>query len=311
VSPGEFFLEFRKYLELFNFLKKLFKNNQRKDIQVGKLELSIPASDLSLRKSSFSGGKLQVASCQSIGVERPHNEDTVFTLTTLLNDIQSPQSIGIFIVADGMGGHQSGEVASCLAIKAVSQMLIDQALKRVFFNNETLSEEFCKKSLKRAIDEAQANVQRHVPGGGTTLTMVLSINDMFFFAHVGDSRLYHLDLEGRINLITKDHSLVKRLVDLGEITEREAATHPQRNVLYKALGQSDPFQPDIGTINVEVGERLLICSDGLWGALDDEIIEIMMQKMPNLNQLVSDLVGAANDAGGPDNISVVLVERLS
>jgi protein phosphatase len=128
---------------------------------------------------------------------------------------------------------------------------------------------------------------------------------------VGDSRLYLVGKDGQLNLKTKDHSLVKRLIDLGEITAQEASIHPQRNILFRALGQVDPLEPDLDQFSLEVGERLMICSDGLWGVLDKTHMENILKVAKPLDKITCELVNAANAAGGPDNISVVLVERLS
>jgi PPM family protein phosphatase len=156
---------------------------------------------------------------------------------------------------------------------------------------------------------AQALVVQRVPGGGTTLTLVMAVGDELYSAHVGDSRLYLLNADGTLTLKTRDHSLVKRLVDLGEITADEAGFHPQRNVLYRALGQTDPFQPDTEVFSINTGERLIICSDGLWGVLDEQQILQIIFQAEDLDQMAEDLVHATNEAGGPDNISVIVVER--
>ncbi len=154
-------------------------------------------------------------------------------------------------------------------------------------------------------------IGQRVPGGGTTLTLALILGDRVFTAHVGDSRLYILSGKGKLTLSTKDHSLVKRLVDLGEITEAEAATHPQRNVLYRALGQTDALEPDLGQLTLAAGDLILICSDGLWGTLDKSKLKaILGDDGLSLDQKANALVDAANQAGGPDNISVVLVKRI-
>jgi protein phosphatase len=129
-------------------------------------------------------------------------------------------------------------------------------------------------------------------------------------AHVGDSRLYVIDKENKIHLKSKDHSLVKRLVELGEISESEVQQHPQRNVLYKAMGQDDPFEPDIDYFSIKSGEAFLICSDGLWGVLNEEIFLEIIKKDDDFSEIPCQLVSAANELGGPDNISVILVERL-
>lgn len=255
--------------------------------------------------------RYKTATCQSTGRERHNNEDTLFALTGVLGVLDSAVSMGLFLVADGMGGHQSGEVASRLAAQAASQYLMNALLSSDLDENEEFCDVDCQKLVKEAVEEAQNHILRHVPGGGTTLTLVLAIDNDLFSAHVGDSRIYLLGTDGKMKQMTKDHSLVKRLVDLGEISEREAQVHPQRNVLYRALGQNDPFEPDIDQFVLEKGEKILICSDGLWSVLSMDQMQEMIKKTPDLDQLACDLVTAANDYGGPDNISVVLVERLT
>jgi protein phosphatase len=229
----------------------------------------------------------------------------------LLDGVDPSAAFGIFLVADGMGGHQSGEIASNLAAQGVSQYLIDLIFKRYVYNQQSFSDKVLKDYLEEAVDEAQNLIQRNVPGGGTTLTLVMELGDRFFSAHIGDSRLYIINRHGDMSLLTKDHTLVKRLVDLGEITEQEALQHPERNVLYRALGQMDPVHADIGQFSIQKGDRLLICSDGLWGVVDEQQISDMASDSHDLDQLACDLVDAANEEGGPDNISVVLVECVA
>lgn len=254
----------------------------------------------------------RVASCQSTGKERAHNEDTLFTLHTFLGGLEAPVAFGIFLVADGMGGHQSGELASNLAAQGISQYLMRHVYQAGLFERKSFSPADLERHLRNAVEEAQALVLRRVPGGGTTLTLALVMGDDVYSAHVGDSRLYLVGADDTLNLKTRDHSLVKRLVDLGEISESEAGHHPHRNVLYRALGQSDPFEPDIDAFTMGTGERLLICSDGLWGAVDQHaILNILNDGREDLDAKAMALVQAANEAGGPDNISVILVERLA
>jgi serine/threonine protein phosphatase PrpC len=255
--------------------------------------------------------QLNVFSCQSPGKERFHNEDSLFVLNTTLSGVEGAISFGIFLVADGMGGHQNGEVASFLAAQAASKYLFDHVFERVVFQKKPIGELEPEKLVRQAVAEAQKLIYQRVPGGGTTLTLVLAIGEHLFSAHVGDSRLYLLKSDGKMTLSTRDHSLVKRLVDLGEISEREASFHPQRNVLYRALGQTDPFEPDVDAFDLDLGEKLLICSDGLWSVLEVQQIQNIIEGTSDLEGAACELVQAANDAGGPDNISVILVERVS
>ncbi|MEA3326376.1 MAG: protein phosphatase 2C domain-containing protein [Chloroflexota bacterium] len=254
--------------------------------------------------------RFRVAYCQSPGKERSHNEDAIFVFSSVLLGVESPHSFGLYLVADGMGGHQNGEVASRLAAQASSQYLVDKVFSDTIFGGKLIPEETLSKLVSEAVHRAQNLIRQQVPGGGTTLTLAMNLGNKFFTAHVGDSRLYVINSKGELILRTKDHSLVKRLVDLGEITEHEARIHPKRNVLVRALGQIDPFEPDLDQFSINIGERLMICSDGLWGVVDEpQILSIIIQ-FPTLDQAACELVHAANELGGPDNISVVLVERL-
>ena len=263
-----------------------------------------------MKANSLFRTRYRVAYCQSPGKERAHNEDTILTFSTDLLGDEPPTSFGVFLVADGMGGHQSGEIASRLAAQAACQHLADNVYNTSRCNWNNLSEKSLRSILSEAVHQAQSLIREQVPGGGTTLTMVMNLNETFYSAHVGDSRLYVLNDHSEMVLRTKDHSLVKRLVDLGEISEHEAVDHPQKNVLIRALGQIDPLEPDLDRFVLNVGERILICSDGLWGVVDElEIFEIINNAAdPHL--AAAGLVQSANDHGGPDNISVVLVERL-
>jgi protein phosphatase len=130
-------------------------------------------------------------------------------------------------------------------------------------------------------------------------------------AHLGDSRAYAISRKGRIETLTKDHSLVKRLQEMGQLTAEEAATHPQKSVLYRALGQGDAAQADIFSTNLPNPGYLLICSDGLWGVVDESEIQRIVNSAASPYLACQQLVEAANAAGGPDNISVVLARLVS
>lgn len=292
----------RKLIKLFpkNEIKQRSKRNR------GRLKfVSGPDQDLTISHTKY-----RVASCQSTGKERAHNEDTLLVLNTFLGGLDASVSFGIYLVADGMGGHQSGELASNLAAQGISDYLMAHVYQGALFERKSFSESDLEGHLRKAVEEAQTLVLRRVPGGGTTLTFVMAVGDALFSAHVGDSRMYLIEVDGSLTLKTRDHSLVKRLVDLGEISESEAGLHPHRNVLYRALGQTDPFEPDIVSFTLKTGEGVLICSDGLWGVISQQEICKIIQGDQELDAKAQDLVNAANEVGGPDNISVILVEKI-
>ncbi len=296
---------------MFDFIKYIFpgKNSSRSTSGVTEVSGALDGDPTVVKSKSTN--HFRTASCQSAGKERSHNEDTLFVFSGLLNGVDSPMSFGLYLVADGMGGHQSGEVASRLAVQATSQYLMEHLFNSFIFDMQSISDEALNRHLEAAVEEAQSLIKREVPGGGTTLTLVMGLNDQFFSAHIGDSRLYRINAQGDLTLLTKDHTLVKRLVDLGEITEEEALRHPERNVLYRALGQKDPIHADLDQFSLQKGDRLLICSDGLWGVVDEKQLYDLILKADDLDALACDLVNAANEKGGPDNISVVLLECLA
>jgi protein phosphatase len=209
-----------------------------------------------------------------------------------------------------MGGHQYGEVASGMAARATAEALIKKLYSPLLGVRPETQSESLQEIVENAVMEAQQVVVRKAPGGGTTLTTALVIGDQITFAHVGDSRAYFIYPNGEVEVITQDHSLVNRLIQLGQLTKEEAAVHPQKNILYRAIGQNDPFRPDIKTISFPRNCTLMICSDGLWGVIKEQEIPKVIYSASSLTEACHLLVEAANAAGGPDNISVLLVQFL-
>ena len=154
-------------------------------------------------------------------------------------------------------------------------------------------------------------IQREAPGSGTTLTAALVLGQQMTIAHVGDSRAYVVYNDGRLETVTRDHSLVKRLEELGHITPEEAVNYPHRNVLYRALGQGEVLEPDIFTIPFPSTGTMMMCSDGLWGVLSEQELIRAVRESTNLQRACQSLVSSANAAGGPDNISVILVQMTN
>jgi PPM family protein phosphatase len=247
---------------------------------------------------------------QSIGRQREHNEDSLFALSAASGGEDSAVPLGLFIIADGMGGYQYGEVASAAALRTLADYLLRRLLVYLANPSDGLQEPLQEMMLS-AINEAQRTVMQVASGGGTTLTAALVLDQQVTIGHVGDSRAYALHPDGKVEVLTRDHTLVKRLEELGQISTEEAATHPQRNVLYRALGQGEDLEPDVFTIPFPQQGCLALCSDGLWGALKNEKLYDLVVSAPNLQEACQNLVAAANEAGGPDNISVILVQSIS
>jgi len=254
--------------------------------------------------------QLVVGTGQSVGLQRDHNEDALYAVSAILADGANETQFGLFMVADGMGGYEYGEVASSIAARATTQYILSKVYLPHVNPEGDAPQESLQEIIENGILKAQQLVRARAPGGGTTLTAAVLIGDQVTVAHVGDSRAYFVHPGGRIELLTHDHSLVHRLVELGQITEEEALIHPNRNVLYRAIGQPEPFKPDIQTFQMPHPGYLMICSDGLWGTVDDAKMMRIVMDAKNPSEACNTLVEAANETGGPDNISVVLVEYL-
>jgi serine/threonine protein phosphatase PrpC len=258
----------------------------------------------------FDMQQLIAAGGQSVGKQRELNEDSLLAITTTMAGNSGNLPFGLYVIADGMGGHQFGEVASNAAIRSVASYILRKFHPYLFqVKTDTMDESF-QEIMIAAVGEAQRAIQREAPGSGTTLTAALVLGQQVTVAHVGDSRAYFVYPDGRIEPITRDHSLVKRLEELGHITPEEAVNYPHRNVLYRALGQGEVLDPDIFTVAFPQPGYLMICSDGLWGVVAEQDIVRSINDAPNLQRACQNLVAAANTAGGPDNISVLLVQLI-
>lgn len=246
---------------------------------------------------------------QSIGKQREHNEDCLFTFSVTTGGENNSAPLGLYIVADGMGGHQYGEVASSAAVRTMANYLLKRFQPYLINPSEGMDEPL-QELMLAAITEAQKAVTKSAPGSGTTLTAALVLGHQMTIGHVGDSRAYAIHTDGRAEVLTRDHSLVKRLEELGQLSSEEASAHPQRNVLYRALGQGEVLEPDIFTTPFPQPGYLLLCSDGLWSVLPDDNLCKQVTSAPNLHTACQNLIAAANEAGGPDNISAILVQLL-
>lgn len=300
---------------MFNFIRDLFRfRKPGREYNINTVEtapLSKEQVQVALPEMKLNPPQLIVGVGQSVGMQRDHNEDTIFAMQAILADGISDMPLGIFLVADGMGGHLNGELASGSAARTLSEYLVSHFYLPFLAGKPQSEQESIHEVMENGVKEAQQAVLLNAPGGGTTLTAALVIGDQVTLSHVGDSRAYFIYRDGRSQVMTQDHSLVHRLQELGQIDEREASVHPQRNVLYRALGQKEPFRPDIKTFSMPRPGFLLICSDGLWGSVaDDEITRIVLAaNHPSV--ACQQLIEAANSAGGPDNISAILVQYLS
>jgi protein phosphatase len=295
------------------FFRKLFGNRTTPIIETA---TTAPLTDQQIQSILFNKNvtydlqQLVSASGQSVGKQRELNEDSLLALTSTLAGNSNSLPFGLYIVADGMGGHQYGEVASNAAIRTVAGHIIRKFQPYLFGLKPTPPEESLQEIMQASVREAQKVIQNEAPSSGTTLTAALVLGQQVTIAHVGDSRAYNVLPDGRTEVITRDHSLVKRLEELGHISADEAENYPHRNVLYRALGQGDILEPDIFTVAFPQTGYLMLCSDGLWGVVADQDMYRMIMEAPTLQRACQNLVEAANTAGGPDNISVIIVQLI-
>jgi serine/threonine protein phosphatase PrpC len=238
------------------------------------------------------------------GMVRTNNQDSSFVLLSAQQGAQALPDFGLFIVADGMGGHEDGARASATAVRTISQYVLQNFYLKRLADEDDL---YIGEILTAALEKANDAVARATPEGGTTVTVAVVHGNIAYLAHVGDSRAYYITQDGIVQL-TKDHSLVQRLIDLDHLTPDEAAVHPQRNVLYRAIGQNESLEVDSFMKPLEDGSRLLLCSDGLWNMVDEERVRQVVSSAATPQNACDQLVELANEKGGSDNITVILIQ---
>jgi serine/threonine protein phosphatase PrpC len=232
-----------------------------------------------------------------IGKAREINQDYYY----ISQDTDEPK---MYILADGMGGYKGGEIASKLSTDSVRKYIQNN------FNSITKEKEEILKLIKSAVEYANMVVyekSKEIPeleGMGTTIEVCLIYNNKAYIGHVGDSRIYRIRKDV-IRKLTKDHSYVQKLVEDKKITREEAKIHPKKNMLTKALGCTPYVEPDIRARNFEKGDIFIICSDGLTNMLDEKRIYELVKE--NINVAADKLIEEANNAGGYDNITVIII----
>lgn len=241
--------------------------------------------------------------------DRP-DEDSIFTLTlSSIYDSQARPTLGLYLVADGMGGHGDGEVASRLAVETISAYLLQFLLLPAL--QASLPAALITSRLDEAIQLANqrivAQAQAQQNEMGTTITLALVVDDVAYVANVGDSRTYHWH-QGGLQQISEDHSAVYQLVKRGLLTSDEIYQHPRRNEILRSLGMAAPVRVDQFQVHLAPGNLLLLCCDGLWEMTRNEgIEEVLLQGYQDPQLICDELIRRANQAGGEDNISVVVV----
>jgi protein phosphatase len=251
---------------------------------------------------------LEIGQGTDIGRTREANEDSFLTLKSVIGDESEPLTVALLIVADGMGGHIKGQEASSLAIRVAGEVIVRDVLVPMISGRAS---EIAIRPINEILTEATVSANQAVAqmesDAGTTLTCALVLGHSAYLAHVGDTRVYYLNDEG-LHQITQDHSLVNRLAELGQISAQEAQHHPQRNFLYRAIGQGHELKVDTYSRRLETGSHLILCSDGLWGAVSEEAIVDVIRISSSPQEACNELIARANELDGEDNITMILAK---
>ncbi|MGI6020010.1 MAG: Stp1/IreP family PP2C-type Ser/Thr phosphatase [Lachnospiraceae bacterium] len=234
-------------------------------------------------------------SAVDVGMKRKINQDSIFSIDEPVGNLQN-----LYIVADGMGGHNAGDYASRYAVNSVTEYIRQ--------SKETDPAVLFEKGIIGANSGLRKEASEHEElfGMGSTMVAATVAGDCLYVANVGDSRLYVED--NGLRQITRDHSLVGEMVRLGEITEEEARNHPDKNIITRALGASQSIQVDHFMVRLEKGMKVLICSDGLTNMVEDSVISEILRMDTDIASRVKMLIDTANNNGGKDNIAVIVVE---
>ncbi len=245
------------------------------------------------------------AAATDVGRRREHNEDSYLTLGVRRCHLSEAEHLVIAAVADGMGGHEAGEVASRIALSAFLQKMTAPlslwAEGAPVSWTDALSDAFGE--ANRLVYEEARLLKNNM---GTTLVAAVVARSVVFIANVGDSRAYRLR-DGALTQVTRDHSLVQQLVDTGLLTPEKARFHPQKNVITQAVGLERQLAVDLISTDLRGGDLWLLCSDGLSDMISDDEIAQVLLSYPSLEEMTDELIRRANEAGGEDNITVVLV----
>ena len=238
---------------------------------------------------------MEISILTDVGQRRTNNQDYA-------NQYKNKAGKSMVFLADGMGGHRAGNIASEMAVTDLGAAWVATEISTINEVREWFAE-YLEKENQQIHRIGQDEEHK---GMGTTLEAVAIIDDQVLFAHVGDSRI-GLVRNGEYHQLTSDHSLVNALLKAGQITEEEAAHHPQRNIITQSIGQKDELQPDFGMLTVEAGDFIVINSDGLTNMISgDEIRDIVVSDL-SVEEKAKTLIRFANNAGGLDNITVVLI----
>lgn len=247
-----------------------------------------------------------------VGKKRSIDEDSILTLKFNSVSNSKETEIGIFIVSDGMGGHNAGEVASSTGSEVVAKYIINCLIHDLSENRDPNDASFYKMMLARSIENANSTIfgdsikDKEHEGMGTTIVAALMIGKNLYLGNVGDSRAYLINKD-EIRQLTKDHSLVQELLASGKITTEQAINHPQKNIVTRIVGYYSNIEVDTFHYNIFGDDIILLCCDGLTDLVSDDEIKDIVLNTHDIQESCDKLVMSANDHGGKDNISVILI----
>ncbi|HHU74398.1 MAG TPA: Stp1/IreP family PP2C-type Ser/Thr phosphatase [Clostridiales bacterium] len=240
---------------------------------------------------------MKAFSITDIGERRKINQDYVFCQNDNIGNLPN-----LFIVADGMGGHNAGDYASRFCVEYFTDRIKQSKLSSPVAMIEASVKETNEILRSKALEQSE------LEGMGTTFVVATIIDKILYVANIGDSRLYVIGKE-EIRQVTEDHSLVEAMVKQGELNPEEAKVHPNKNIITRALGANDTVEPDFFEVNLEDEDIVLMCSDGLTNMLEDETIaQIIRENQDDLKTAAETLVRCANENGGKDNIAIIIIK---
>lgn len=239
---------------------------------------------------------MKAYSITDIGEKRRINQDYVFCKETAIGNLPN-----LFIVADGMGGHNAGDYASRFSVEFFTQKMVESST----ISPITMIESAVEETNDMLLHKAQEQIE--LEGMGTTFVVATIFDKIMYVANIGDSRLYVIGKE--MKQITEDHSLVEAMIKTGEISRQEARLHPNKNIITRALGANEAVEADFFEVNLEDGDTVLMCSDGLTNMLEDETIQDIVKAYPeDIEKAAETLVNRANENGGKDNIAIIIIK---
>lgn len=250
--------------------------------------------------------RFEAAHAQATGHLKEINEDSIGYILSSSSGAEVHGRLGAFALADGAGGHGHGQEASQIAVRTALQSLLSNAFRSYYVAETDTAVMNPEDIVRQAIEQANDAILNNSNGGVTTLTLALLHTSGLTIGHVGDCRAYSFQ-EGSGALLTRDHSYPWRLVEIGQLSPEEARTHSKRNMLWNALGQSGDLLIDVDTHPIPANGAVLLCSDGLWSALELTTIEEQFGEIEEPRKLCKELVSLADEVDGSDNISALLI----